>query len=162
MVQNKNGGSSRPSGSLGCSFSQIADDLKPMVAPAFPQLPGNGKTIKGEEGWSPTDGAGSEEELAEDPPLVGEKPAEVARQANQLTQRPGACHRRVGEGRAQAQTVAAPASGRPAASPHSCPCPSPSWPPRLTVPGRAHELVQQGPHLRLGGHGGRWVQQERP
>lgn len=27
---------------------------------------------------------------------------------------------------------------------------------RLTVPSRAHELVQQGPHLRLGGHGGQW------
>lgn len=56
---------------------------------------------------------------------------------------------------AQAQTVAAPASGRPAASPHSRPDPSPVRPLRLTVPGRAHELVQQGPHLRLGGHGGR-------
>lgn len=28
-------------------------------------------------------------------------------------------------------------------------------PPLLTVPGRAHQLVQQGPHLRLGRHGGR-------
>lgn len=27
---------------------------------------------------------------------------------------------------------------------------------RLTVPSRAHELVQQGPHLRLGGHSGQW------
>lgn len=42
------------------------------------------------------------------------------------------------------------------------PGPSPGRPPRLTVPGRAHELVQQGPHLRLSGHGGRRGRQGRP
>lgn len=36
------------------------------------------------------------------------------------------------------------------------PRPEPGPPLRLTVPSRAHELVQQGPHLRLGGHGGQW------
>lgn len=61
---------------------------------------------------------------------------------------------------AQAQTITAPASGRPAAS--LPPGPSPVQSPRLTIPGRAHELVQQGPHLRLGGHGDRRGRQGRP
>lgn len=57
---------------------------------------------------------------------------------------------------AQAHTVSALASGCQAASPYCRPRPAPGRPLRLTVPSRAHELVQQGPHLRLGGHGGQW------
>lgn len=33
---------------------------------------------------------------------------------------------------------------------------------RLTIPSSAHELVQQGPHLRLGGHGGQWGRPRSP
>lgn len=60
------------------------------------------------------------------------------RRSRRLRQRPGACGRRAGEGRpaqAQTQTVAAPALGRPAASPHSRPNPSPAG--RPDSPSRA-------------------------
>lgn len=83
----------------------------------------NGRTANG-EGAPPTERA-RREEPAEDQPPVGEKSALIACPANSFRQRPDACHPRVGEGKAQAQaqTVAAPASGRPAASPHSRPTP---------------------------------------
>lgn len=115
-------------------------------------------------GWSPTRDSGAEAGAARGPAvsegeagrrrLPGEPPQTKARRLRSARGGGGGCP-------AQAQTVAAPASGRPAASPHSRPNPSPVRPLRLTVPGRAHELVQQGPHLRLGGHGGRRGRQGR-
>lgn len=62
----------------------------------------------------------------------GKNPAAAAAEANRFRQRPSARGRRAGEGErrpAQAQTIAAPASGRPATSPHSRPNPSPGRPP---------------------------------
>lgn len=150
--------------------------MEPTGAPALRRLPGS------PSGAGPRDGekvAGRQKGRGLKPHrrlgLRGRSPPGTHRQRGRTRSRP--LPKRTGSDKdpapavgargrggcpAQAQTVAAPASGRPAASPHSRPNPSPVRPLRLTVPGRAHELVQQGPHLRLGGHGGRRGRQGRP